>query len=672
MLGEARKGRGRMKNSFWVRMAAIVCLLVIGLTGCQSGKTTGDGEISREAISGEETSKEYGGGETGQTEARGDEEGFPASAEDELASFWKMALGKTLSVKKSGYVTICVTTQEAGKAQVDIFGPLKEYNPWRAKANIVCQDGTFQWEWERKDSDSSEIYHDRIVSGCSLIAEMSGWMGNNTERQEQLGIELDCRKEEVAALVGLAVEYACDLYRETKGGISGEELSVRVYLTEGEIAGESLRGKFWICLNDREPVMVEIKQNADGSEMSADVVEKAEYSEEAEKQYLVTADLQIITWAPPDSWIDRAWESFDKEIRAFDPAGPFNRVDTKYEGFLEGFGGYTEDCPAMDYDGDGLTDRIYQHHTFAGNRIYLFTGKGEVILLNDEYYNTFCRASMRKVDLDADGQPELLYLTKVMGTGGDSEYLALWERSENGWQRRKLPEMLLADGNRNEGNQLLLPIYVEKTDEAHLKITQPDTGITEIIEVPEEEWEHLLYSEERGISSQVDSDQILVITDQETGKDYLRIAGHLGGKWVYRSVVWDLAMEDGEWKIRNFAVEAFQKASEAWRLDREKTKENLIGDQAVLELIEGEKIDTFRIYIDSAGQFNYYFGEDYHTGWCEFPENSDEFAVTGHVADSSVRLGEPETITLRLVTEGDTGYLKMEYRGETLYWKLED
>lgn len=261
----------------------------------------------------------------------------------------------------------------------------------------------------------------------------------------------------------------------------------------------------------------------------------------------------------PD-WMETAWEGFEVYR---DPA----RVSYSdfYEGFMDEIAYYYEEgelfqkFPAIDYESDGLVDRIYVHQDDYKSEVYLFSGNGSTFLLGKP--NWYTLGETVSADLTGDGINELIYISGTPGTGGDTFYIAIWELVDNQWRQMDIAPAIRAMADEARYAKILtLTVRVEKLDETHIKITQPDMNRLMTFEVSETGMDNQWFWDdeephETEIWSSGDYAAIKVVEDAESGKAYLQVTGSYGDKWVQQIVHWSLEYGDGRWNIVDFSLE---------------------------------------------------------------------------------------------------------------------
>ena len=229
----------------------------------------------------------------------------------------------------------------------------------------------------------------------------------------------------------------------------------------------------------------------------------------------------------PD-WMKMAWEGFE----VYRDSARVSYSDF-YEGFMDEIAYYSEEgellqkFPTIDYDSDGIVDRIYVHQDDYKSEVYLFSGNGSTFLLGKP--NWYTLGETVSADLTGDGANELIYISGTPGTGGDTFYIAIWELVDNQWRQMDIAPAIRAMADEARYAKILtLTVRVEKMDKTHIKITQPDINRSTIFEASETGMDHQWFWDdeephETEIWSSGDYAEIKVVEDAESGKAYLQV-----------------------------------------------------------------------------------------------------------------------------------------------------
>jgi hypothetical protein len=339
------------------------------------------------------------------------------------------------------------------------------------------------------------------------------------------------------------------------------------------------------------------------------------------EEIVVTMDdatrMQAIANSP--EWAKEVWEKFNEYE---DPVTIW--IGDSYAGFMDrvvydsGNGQKVTNFPAMDYDGDGTLDRIYGDISIntEGESIYLFSGNGELLLLGEPYWSFL--GSTYSADLTGDGKNELIYITHVSGSGGETFVAAAWERIDGRWDKMDITPSG-DSGLDNAGNlhTLTLPIQVEKTGENRIRLTQPEVGKSFEHEVTHGYMSDLwseMREDNQPYVTEIRSDNISVVKDPNTGKSYFQVLGGYGNKWYSVPCGWLLGYEDGGWKILDFW-------NEGERALKQKLTDTLWQRMVsmVLNLAPSDR-DDWLAYWSGDNQVEMILGnfnEEYHDVWTE-------------------------------------------------------
>lgn len=298
-------------------------------------------------------------------------------------------------------------------------------------------------------------------------------------------------------------------------------------------------------------------QNEPGGESDDQTAEPTTGTEKEPDEIIVTMDDETRKNAIANSpeWAKEVWEKFNEYE---EPVSIW--IGDSYAGFMDqvvydnGDGQKVTKFPAMDYDGDGTLDRIYGNHNTGEDGVYLFSGSGEILLLGKPYWGF--SGSTCSADLTGDGVNELIYISWVSGTGGESYCAAAWERIDGQWNKMDItPSIVSGTDSVGNLNTLTLSLQIEKTGENRIRLTQPDVGKSFEHEVTPgympDLWQETREDNQPYVT-EIWSDLISVVNDQNTGKSYLLVTGAYGNKWYGVPCSWLLGYESGEWKILDF------------------------------------------------------------------------------------------------------------------------
>lgn len=206
----------------------------------------------------------------------------------------------------------------------------------------------------------------------------------------------------------------------------------------------------------------------------------------------------------------------------------------------------------QDYDGDGLTDRIYQDVESEPGvmKMRVEFGNGEVLS-----FDTYECAPLvvQSLDLDGDGSLELLFTKPIdYSTGLVGTDILLFTRQGQGYRQVEIPmEEPLPEYHALLGPswKQMLSISCRKADDSHIQMSwkvpggEGDLGKTQIVLRPmdEEEMEYYV-AWGLGEKSQISAHDAELIQEQYA---FLRL--YFEGLYRSGDEIWvDLALEDGE------------------------------------------------------------------------------------------------------------------------------
>lgn len=143
----------------------------------------------------------------------------------------------------------------------------------------------------------------------------------------------------------------------------------------------------------------------------------------------------------------------------------------EYTGFLDRHPDYAEDNSRMDYDGDGLLDRIYREHIVTEdgvetNNAYLLFGNGNYLVLGKDLVGDSVKTIL--ADLDFDGDEDISFIDYCDKPGKECARLSVFENKSGHFVSVNLPrneakwiEMIIAE---SDGNNIFKFIRDDGTD----------------------------------------------------------------------------------------------------------------------------------------------------------------------------------------------------------------
>lgn len=132
---------------------------------------------------------------------------------------------------------------------------------------------------------------------------------------------------------------------------------------------------------------------------------------------------------------------------------------SEYTGFLDRHPDFMEDNLRMDYDADGLLDRVYKDYlVFEDGKVindaYLMFGNGENLLLGSNLLGDDCKTIL--ADLDFDGDLDLSFIDFTDKPGEECARLSVFENRNGQFISVDLPrneakriEMIVAESDNN-------------------------------------------------------------------------------------------------------------------------------------------------------------------------------------------------------------------------------
>jgi len=262
-----------------------------------------------------------------------------------------------------------------------------------------------------------------------------------------------------------------------------------------------------------------------------------------------------------EPWIDQAWADFDQKTEVEENLvhdGIF--LPWGYTGFLDIHPRTNKNYPLnMDYDGDGLTDRVYQRYCEEEKRheAYLFFGSGEMLKLDHEVWGFY---RVYSVDFDGDGAVEIFYKHHVPGADNDgTTYISFFEKDNGEWVRIEIYNEGKGYSGLLEYTDLYarttrLDLKLQKIDNTHLKITFENKGISTVLEVSEELID-IYFDEAKNVyQNVVTATSVIVSYDEEQGCDLLLCSGNMGSLWEFIRVEWQISYKDGGFMVESICA----------------------------------------------------------------------------------------------------------------------
>lgn len=104
---------------------------------------------------------------------------------------------------------------------------------------------------------------------------------------------------------------------------------------------------------------------------------------------------------------------------------------TKYSGFADLHPDFTDDNSMLDYDGDGLLDRVYREYDESSDasRVYLFFGNGKNVLMGEDIWGMYF--STIQGDFFGNGNNDICFL-QYNKKAGEAEYGITLIQNDNG------------------------------------------------------------------------------------------------------------------------------------------------------------------------------------------------------------------------------------------------
>lgn len=114
-----------------------------------------------------------------------------------------------------------------------------------------------------------------------------------------------------------------------------------------------------------------------------------------------------------------------------------------YTGFLDRHPDYIADNMRMDYDGDGILDRIYREHLefddgSSTNNAYLILGNGNCITLAKDMIGDATKTIL--TDVTADGSNDIVFIEYTNKFGNEKARLNVFENQSGNFVQVKIPE----------------------------------------------------------------------------------------------------------------------------------------------------------------------------------------------------------------------------------------
>lgn len=624
--------------------------VILALTGCQSN-SVGTGEI------------------TGTEHSVAESDSEVILEENLLSLCWRQAIESASGTQNRSFI-LClpdVSSVELEREGIDYFLSQTE----KLRGEYVWNGSELVWNWRYIHSSMcSESYYEKAVSGSPLL------MKGNVRYEDNENLVAYSDRASARKLCTSVLGYAGKLYEEANGGIEGSWYAA-VYLTDYNEQADAPGGECWLRLGDEDPVRVTVVYEPegdipDGSEYSFTVDESAVFDEDTAATVRTTCSFLLTTEKQAVDWMSSAWADFDN----YEESRQTEIIDQFYcSGFADCVG-YGSRFPSMDYDGDGLTDRVYKHYEPGkGNEIWMFFGDGGTLLLS-EGYDGDSHGNTQSWDFDGDGASEVVYTENVWNSAGGYQYIGLWKKTDGEWSR--IPLWGEQTGYRNQERLALLGISlrVEKLNNNELRATQPDTGATGTVWVSDDMMPYTWYGDSNIEDSVITGGTSYLLTDPDTGESKIRVYGSWGFKGELIDVIWELIYREGQWILGDCLVESDTNIWENtswWQLglDEERTKAGLKDPESLGDLLGTTDIGGSNLYFSGLGRLSYQFGAEGTTrvGFSELPYG-ELSEITAYLTEEDVLAGEPKTVKLSFACENDIDYVVMEYKGEKLYWRV--
>lgn len=165
----------------------------------------------------------------------------------------------------------------------------------------------------------------------------------------------------------------------------------------------------------------------------------------------------------------------------------YDEALSEYEGYLDNVKLFEEDYKNQDYDGDGKTDRIFQHFRNDNKKVYTICfGNGDHLELG-AFDDTFLGLEVWGADITGDGKNEIVFCGEHTGNTWiqSGSEIAIWRKDGSEYTRMNLP-----------GKQTRMrysagyDIYIEKAEQENtILVTCPELGLEEEYVLPENQRE---------------------------------------------------------------------------------------------------------------------------------------------------------------------------------------
>lgn len=231
-----------------------------------------------------------------------------------------------------------------------------------------------------------------------------------------------------------------------------------------------------------------------------------------------------------------------------------------YTGYLDLNPRFSEGNPVSDYDGDGLSDRIYKEFDTdkQTSSFYLHFGNDTKLLLSDYSWGIFYKTET--ADLTGDGVEEILFFQESMSTKAVNLYLSIYALKDGKYEAMDVPYYRKDELRDEVDGRLHLPLIMSKVDAARVSIYQPDADYQGYITTQSFTYENgdtlyemdtLYHQEIEGEVVDYPANDMNIVDAGENGRKALMLRSYLGDKWCSKSVLWKLEFLNDEWKITN-------------------------------------------------------------------------------------------------------------------------
>lgn len=202
---------------------------------------------------------------------------------------------------------------------------------------------------------------------------------------------------------------------------------------------------------------VETYDNSDGIIEYAYLSDDEGMSYQNIKKYFVDVEKGNTDLMHPEFWEFYIGTISEEEMRnrVLTPDRVSKEFKSEYDGFADLHPSYNSGNPVVDYDGDGILDRVYRDYHVSVNSEYvanafLFLGNGKNLLLGSDLWGEDFKTE--GADFTGNGSNDICFIQYTLGPQYDEYEIRLYENRDGEYVMAKLPEERYSSVKIEEGN----------------------------------------------------------------------------------------------------------------------------------------------------------------------------------------------------------------------------